>query len=283
VGKTELCKALAEFLFGSEEALLQLDMSEFMERHTVSRLVGAPPGYIGYDDAGQLTETIRRRPYSVICFDEIEKAHPDAFNMLLQIMEEGHLSDARGRTVDFRNAIIIMTSNVGAELIKRSSSLGFAVRRDEAKTREEKYEAMKEKLLGELRNTFRPEFLNRVDGVMVFRSLSKDDIKEIVQLELNKIQLRLAEHDILLDSTDGARGFMAREGHSPEFGARQLRRVIQQHVEDPLSEGILSGEFQPETTVLVDVSEDGDGLTLRTIEDETSSADEHAMLAAMFD
>jgi ATP-dependent Clp protease ATP-binding subunit ClpC len=283
VGKTELCKALAEFLFGSEEALLQLDMSEFMERHTVSRLVGAPPGYIGYDDAGQLTETIRRRPYSVICFDEIEKAHPDAFNMLLQIMEEGHLSDARGRAVDFRNAIIIMTSNVGADLIKRTTSLGFAVRKDEAKTQEEEYEVMKEKLLGELRNIFRPEFLNRVDGVMVFRSLSKDHIKQIVQLELDKIQLRLAEHDIVLDATDEARGFLAEEGYSPEFGARQLRRVIQQYVEDPLSEGILSGEFQSETTVLVHMNEDGDGLTLRTIEAVTPSANEQAMLEAMFD
>ena len=283
VGKTELCKALAEFLFGSEEALLQFDMSEFMERHTVSRLVGAPPGYIGYDDAGQLTETIRRQPYSVICFDEIEKAHPDAFNMLLQIMEEGHLADARGRTVDFRNAIIIMTSNVGADLIKRNSSLGFAVRRDEAKTREEQYEAMKEKLLAELRKTFRPEFLNRVDGVMVFRALSKDDIKEIVKLELIKIQVRLDEYDVILDSTDEARGFLAEEGYSLEFGARQLRRVIQQHVEDPLSEGILAGEFQSGTTVLIDVSENKDRLTLRMVQGDESLADERAVLEAMFE
>jgi ATP-dependent Clp protease ATP-binding subunit ClpC len=203
--------------------------------------------------------------------------------MLLQIMEEGHLSDARGRAVDFRNAIIIMTSNVGADLIKRTTSLGFAVRKDEAKTQEEEYEVMREKLLGELRNIFRPEFLNRVDGVMVFRSLSKDHIKQIVQLELDKIQLRLAEHDIVLDATDEARGFLAEEGYSPEFGARQLRRVIQQYVEDPLSEGILSGEFQPETTVLVLMNEDGDGLALRTIEAVTPSANEQAMLEAMFD
>jgi ATP-dependent Clp protease ATP-binding subunit ClpC len=283
VGKTELCKALAEFLFGSEESLLQFDMSEFMERHTVSRLVGAPPGYIGYDDAGQLTETIRRQPYSVVCFDEVEKAHPDAFNMLLQIMEEGHLADARGRTVDFRNAIIIMTSNVGADLIKRNTSLGFAVRKDEAKTREEQYEAMKEKLLAELRKTFRPEFLNRVDGVMVFQSLSEDDIKEIVQLELKKVQTRLDEYDIVLESTDKARSFLAKEGYNLEFGARQLRRVIQQHVEDPLSEGILSGEFQSETTVLIGVNEDEDGLTLRTASGEASLADERAVLEAMFD
>jgi ATP-dependent Clp protease ATP-binding subunit ClpC len=283
VGKTELCKALAEFLFGSEEALLQLDMSEFMERHTVSRLVGAPPGYIGYDDAGQLTETIRRRPYSVICFDEIEKAHPDAFNMLLQIMEEGHLADARGRSVDFRNTIIIMTSNVGADLIKRSTSLGFVFKQDEAKTEQEQYETMKEKLLDELRRIFRPEFLNRVDGVMVFRALSKENIRQIVQLELDKIQTRLGEHDVALEATDQARAFLAKEGYSSEFGARQLRRVIQQYVEDPLSESILSGEFRPETTVLVDVNEDGSALKLQTIEDVTPSLNERAMLAAMFD
>jgi ATP-dependent Clp protease ATP-binding subunit ClpC len=283
VGKTELCKALAEFLFGSEEALLQFDMSEFMERHTVSRLVGAPPGYIGYDDAGQLTETIRRQPYSVVCFDEVEKAHPDAFNMLLQIMEEGHLSDARGRIVDFRNTIIIMTSNIGADLIKRSTSLGFAVKKDEVKTLEDQYAAMKEKLLAELRKIFRPEFLNRVDGVMVFRSLSKDDIKEIVRLELGKVQTRLADYDITLESTETARDFLSGEGYSLEFGARQLRRVIQQHVEDPLSEGILSGEFQSETTVLVDVNEDGDELVLQTVQDTTPSAEEHAMLEAILD
>ncbi len=283
VGKTELCKALAEFLFGSEEALLQLDMSEFMERHTVSRLVGAPPGYIGYDDAGQLTETIRRRPYSVICFDEIEKAHPDAFNMLLQIMEEGHLADARGRTVDFRNAIIIMTSNVGADLIRRTTSLGFAVKRDEAETQEERYEAMKDKLLAELRNIFRPEFLNRVDGVMVFRSLTMDDIKKIVRLELDKIQPRLNEHDIVLESTEKACNFLADQGYSTEFGARQLRRVIQQHVEDPLSESILSGEFLPETTVLLDVNEKGDEVILQVVDDAASSAGERALLEAMFE
>lgn len=282
VGKTELCKALAEFLFGSEEALLQLDMSEFMERHTVSRLVGAPPGYIGYDDAGQLTETIRRQPYSVVCFDEIEKAHPDAFNMLLQIMEEGHLADARGRVVDFRNAILIMTSNVGADLIKRSTSLGFAIKRDEALAEEERYEEMKEKLLAELKKTFRPEFLNRVDGVMVFRSLSKGEIAEIVQLELNKIQARLEEHDITLKSTDDACNFLAEEGYSPESGARQLRRVIQQYVEDPLSESILAGEFQPETIVLVDINEEGDGVALQTVEDMTPIG-ERAALEAMFD
>ncbi|OQY21182.1 MAG: NDP-hexose 4-ketoreductase [Anaerolineaceae bacterium 4572_32.1] len=282
VGKTELCKALAEFLFGSEDALLQLDMSEFMERHTVSRLVGAPPGYVGYDDAGQLTETIRRRPYSVICFDEIEKAHPDAFNMLLQIMEEGHLADARGRTVDFRNAIIIMTSNVGAALIKQTTSLGFAIRRDEEQTAEERYEKMKEKLLAELKQTFRPEFLNRVDGVMVFKTLSSGEIKEIVHLELDKIQTRLSEHHITLKSTDEACEFLAEEGYDSELGARQLRRVIQKHVEDPLSEGILASEFHPQTTIVVDLNKEKDGLTLRTEKDSSPATSERATLEAMF-
>ena len=255
VGKTELAKALAEFLFGSEEALLQLDMSEFMERHTVARLVGAPPGYVGYEDAGQLTEHIRRRPYSVICFDEIEKAHPEAFNMLLQIMEEGHLSDARGRRVDFRNAIIIMTSNIGADVIRRSSSLGFATRHDEAKSEEEAYQKMKDKLLAELKRTFRPEFLNRVDGVIVFRSLTKEQIKEIVGLELNKIRGRLTDYGIELRITEAAVEFLAEKGYSPEFGARHLRRAIQHRVEDVLSEKMLAGEFQPGDVILIDLQD----------------------------
>jgi len=255
VGKTELAKALAEFMFGSEDALLQLDMSEFMERHTVARLVGAPPGYVGYEDAGQLTEAIRRRPYSVICFDEVEKAHPDALGILLQIMEEGHLSDARGRRVDFRNTIIIMTSNIGAELIRRSSSLGFALHRDEAERERESYEEMKEKLLDQLKKTFRPEFLNRVDEVMVFKSLNKEEIKQIVELELNKLRKRLDEYQIKLEATDEARTFLAEKGYDPKFGARPLRRVIQRLVEDPLSEGLLMGEFKPGDTVLADLEE----------------------------
>ena len=264
VGKTELAKALAEFLFGDEEALLQLDMSEFMERHTVARLVGAPPGYVGYEDAGQLTEHIRRRPYSVICFDEVEKAHPEAFNMLLQIMEEGHLSDARGRKVDFRNAVIIMTSNIGAEMIRRSTSLGFATRRDETRSEEESYRKMRENLLSELKKIFRPEFLNRVDGVIVFRALTRDQIKQIVDLELNKIRSRLVEYEIELQITDAAREFLAEQGYSPEFGARHLRRTIQQKVEDALSEGVLSGEFQPGDVVLADL--EGDTIVMRVME-----------------
>jgi len=257
VGKTELAKALAEFMFGSEDALVQLDMSEFMERHNVSRLVGAPPGYVGYEDAGQLTEAVRRNPYSVICFDEVEKAHPEVFNMLLQLMEEGGLSDARGREVDFCNTIIIMTSNIGAQLIKRETSLGFAVPRDEANDEEHAYQEMRGKLLAQLKKAFRPEFLNRVEGIMVFKALTREEIKQIVTLELDKIRERLDEHQIELKATDEAQDFLAQEGYSTEFGARHLRRVIQRLVEDPLSERLLSGEFQPGDVVVADV-EDGE-------------------------
>jgi ATP-dependent Clp protease ATP-binding subunit ClpC len=255
VGKTELTKALARFLFGSEDALIQLDMSEFMERHTVSRLVGAPPGYVGYEDAGQLTEALRRRPYSIVVFDEIEKAHPEAHNMLLQIMEEGHLSDARGRKVDFRNAMIVMTSNVGAEMIKRQSTLGFALKRDEETEEKQAYEEMRKKLMDSLRRVFRPEFINRVDNVVVFRALSKQDIEQIVLLELNKVSQRLEEHSIQLNATPGALELLAEEGYDPEMGARPLRRVIQQKVEDPLSDALLAGDFADGDTVMVEIEE----------------------------
>jgi ATP-dependent Clp protease ATP-binding subunit ClpC len=257
VGKTELAKALAEFMFGSEEALVKLDMSEFMERHNVSRLVGSPPGYIGYEEGGQLTEAVRRRPYSVILFDEIEKAHPEAFNMLLQVMEDGHLSDAKGKRVDFRNAILILTSNVGADLINRETSLGFNMgRRNEDRTEAEGYLQMKDKVMSELKRTFRPEFLNRLDGTMVFHSLSRDEIKQIVDLELDKVRERLVEQHIRLDVTEKAKGYLADEGYDPHFGARPLRRVIQNKVEDALSEQILAGEFQARDTVLVDYEDE---------------------------
>ncbi len=256
VGKTELTKALAEFMFGSEEALIQLDMSEFMERHTVARLVGAPPGYIGYEDAGQLTEAIRRRPYSIVVFDEIEKAHPEVFNMLLQIMEEGHLSDARGRKVDFRNTIIIMTSNVGAEMIKRSTSLGFVVQRDEEREAEDAYQEMREKLLSQLKRVFRPEFLNRLDGVIVFRALGKEEIKRIVDLELGKVRERLQEHQVEMEVTEAAKELLAREGYDPDYGARPLRRVIQNRVEDALSDALLAGRFHEGDTIIVDAVDD---------------------------
>jgi ATP-dependent Clp protease ATP-binding subunit ClpC len=255
VGKTELTKTLAEFLFGSEDALIQLDMSEFMERHTVARLVGAPPGYVGYEDAGQLTEALRRRPYSIVVFDEIEKAHPEAFNMLLQIMEEGHLSDARGRTVDFRNAIIVMTSNVGAETIKRGTVLGFGLPQDADETGE--YEEMRKKVMDELRRLFRPEFLNRVDGTIVFRALNKQDIRDIVEIELDKVRERLIEHGLTLEATDAGRDWLAEHGYNPEFGARPLRRLIQYEVEDRLSDDILSGKFPIGANVLVDTDEEG--------------------------
>jgi ATP-dependent Clp protease ATP-binding subunit ClpC len=254
VGKTLLAKSLAEFLFGSEDALIKLDMSEFMERHNVSRLVGAPPGYVGYEEGGQLTEAVRRRPYCVVLLDEIEKAHPEAFNMLLQIMEDGNLSDAKGRRVDFRNSIIIMTSNVGASLIKHGATLGFALTHDENQLEESEYQVMRDRVTDALKNTFRPEFLNRLDGVMVFRSLSKDQIKEIVDLELNRVTRQLAEQNITLEATDEAKTLIADVGYDSDYGARPLRRVIQDRVEDRLSEGLLSGEFKPGDTVRVVVA-----------------------------
>jgi ATP-dependent Clp protease ATP-binding subunit ClpC len=255
VGKTELTKALAKFMFGSEEALIQLDMSEFMERHTASRLVGAPPGYIGYDDAGQLTEALRRRPYSIVVFDEVEKAHPELHNMLLQIMEEGHLADAKGRTVDFRNAIIVMTTNVGAEEIKKQTSLGFQLKHDEKTEERLSYEEMRKKLTESLKRVFRPEFINRLDSVIVFRALNKDDIRQIVSLELDKVTERLASRTVKLTATNAALELLAESGYDPEMGARPLRRVIQQKVEDPLSDALLAGTFCEGCTVIVDVSE----------------------------
>ncbi|MBZ0302160.1 MAG: ATP-dependent Clp protease ATP-binding subunit [Anaerolineae bacterium] len=266
VGKTELTKTLAEFLFGSEDALVQLDMSEFMERHSVARLVGAPPGYVGYEDAGQLTEAIRRRPYSIVVFDEIEKAHPEAFNMLLQMMEEGQLTDARGRTVSFRNSIIVMTSNVGADTIKRGTTLGFDLKRSEEVTEKESYDDMRKSVVEQLRRVFRPEFLNRVDASIVFRSLTKDEIKQIVELELNKVRERLLEHAITLEMTDGARGWLADHGYDPEYGARPLRRLIQNEIEDELSDSILSGKFRLGSIVRADADAEGN-LTLDMIEE----------------
>jgi ATP-dependent Clp protease ATP-binding subunit ClpC len=251
VGKTELTKALAKFMFGSEEAAVQLDMSEFMERHTASRLVGAPPGYIGYEEAGQLTEALRRRPYSIVVFDEVEKAHPEVHNMLLQIMEEGHLSDAKGRKVDFRNAIIVMTSNIGADVIKKQSTLGFALKRDEATEERLSYEDMRKKLNESLKRAFRPEFINRLDATVIFRALNRDDIQKIVSLELAKVAERLREHDLNLTATPEALIEFASLGYDVEFGARPLRRVIQQKVEDPLSDKLLSGEFHNGDSILV--------------------------------
>jgi ATP-dependent Clp protease ATP-binding subunit ClpC len=244
VGKTELAKALAEFMFGDEKALIQIDMSEFMERHNVSRLVGAPPGYIGYEEGGQLTEAIRRRPYSVVLLDEIEKAHPEAFNILLQILEEGHLADAKGRKVDFRNTISIMTSNIG----------GFAIKhKDETQSQEEAYNRMRDKLMGELKHLFRPEFLNRIDGIVVFRGLTKEDIRNIVDVQLRLLKPRLDEHSLTLVVTEAAKDKLSDEGFDQQFGARPLKRTIQRYIEDPLSEGVLAGEIKDNSTVTADV------------------------------
>jgi len=253
VGKTELVRALAEFMFGSEDTLIRLDMSEFMEKHTVARLVGAPPGYVGYDEGGQLTETVRRKSYCCILLDEIEKAHPDVFNILLQIFDDGHLTDAKGRRVDFRNSIIVMTSNIGAELIRKGSTIGFASHSDEAKTQQMAYEQMKEKLLGELKKSFRPEFLNRVDGVVVFHALNKDHIRKIVDLMLASVSQQLAEKGIKLEVTEAAKDMLGTKGYDEVFGARPLRRVIQDTVEDKLSEDLLRGKFREGDTIIVDV------------------------------
>jgi ATP-dependent Clp protease ATP-binding subunit ClpC len=256
VGKTELVRALAEFMFGSEDALVRLDMSEFMERHTVARLVGAPPGYIGYEEGGQLTEAVRRKSYCAILLDEIEKAHYDVFNMLLQIFDDGHLADAKGRRVEFRNSIIVMNSNAGAELIKRDMSLGFAAHVDSEGKQQVEYEKMKEKVLGEMKKIFRPEFLNRIDATVVFHALNKEHIRRIVDLMLNQVVASLEEKNITLEVTDEARDFIGNKGYDPVFGARPLRRTIQTLVEDQLSEALLRGEFLHGDTVVVDCVED---------------------------
>jgi ATP-dependent Clp protease ATP-binding subunit ClpC len=257
VGKTELAKSLAEFLFGSEDALIKIDMSEFMERHNVSRLVGAPPGYVGFEEGGQLTEAVRRKSYSVVLLDEIEKAHPEVFNILLQILEDGHLSDAKGRRVDFRNTVIIMTSNLGAKNILRDTSLGFrpVTNTDEARV-DQQYDRMKEKVLDELKRQFRPEFLNRVDSVIVFRSLTVEEIRQIVELMLARVREQLKPQQMSLVVTQEAKDHIIKLGYDVDYGARPLRRVIQNMIEDPLAEALLVGKFQPGETIVVDKSED---------------------------
>jgi ATP-dependent Clp protease ATP-binding subunit ClpC len=239
--------------------MIKIDMSEFMERHSVARLVGAPPGYIGYEEGGQLTEAVRRKSYSVILLDEIEKAHPEVFNILLQILDEGRLTDAKGRKVDFRNTIITMTSNVGAELIKRYNTLGFAKKETE-QTQEEQYAKMKEQVLSEMRKLFRPEFLNRIDAVVVFRQLGRPQIREIVDLMLARTQQQLTEQRLTLEVTEAAKEFLVDKGFDPVYGARPMRRTIQNLIEDPLAEGLLHGRFQPGDTVVVD--RQGDDLVL---------------------
>lgn len=264
VGKTYLAKNLAEFLFGSQDALIKLDMSEFMERHNVSRLVGAPPGYIGYDEGGQLTEAVRRRPYCVILLDEVEKAHPEVFNILLQIMEDGHLTDAKGRRVDFRNTIIIMTSNVGASLIRHGGRLGFAIT-DDGGRKENDYEDMKKRVMDALEKTFRPEFINRLDGIMVFHALDKNAIKRIVDLELMRVYNQLTEHEITLQVADSAKDYLGEIGYDPKFGARPLRRAIQEHVDDALSEKLLASEIRSGDTVMLSHQHNAKTLTFEII------------------
>jgi len=265
VGKTELAKSLAEFLFGSEDSLIKIDMSEFMERHNVSRLVGAPPGYVGFEEGGQLTEAVRRKSYSVVLLDKIEKAHPEVFNILLQILEDGHLSDAKGRRVDFRNTVIIMTSNVGAKSLLKDTSLGFKpVSTSESQLAEQQYDRMKEKVLDQLKQQFRPEFLNRVDSVIVFRSLTVEEIRLIVDLLLNRVRDQLSAQQIELAVTQEAKDHIIKLGYDLDYGARPLRRVIQTMVEDPLAEALLLGRYSAGMTVLVDKSGDT-GLTVEPL------------------
>ena len=244
-------------MFGSEDNMLRLDMSEFQERHTVARLIGAPPGYIGYEEGGQLTETVRRKSYCTILLDEIEKAHPEVFNILLQIFDDGHLSDAKGRRVDFRNSIIVMTSNLGSDLIKRETALGFSVKSEEAQSEKQAYERMKEKVMNEVKRFFRPEFLNRIDATVVFHALSREHILSIVDLMLDQVRQELGEKNISLEATDAAKEYLAEKGYDPNFGARPLRRLIQDVVEDKLSEDLLGGKISSGDVAILDV-EDGE-------------------------
>jgi len=266
VGKTELARTLAWFLFDDENAMVRLDMSEYQERHTVSRLIGAPPGYIGYDEGGQLTEAVRRRPYRVILLDEIEKAHPEVFNTLLQLLDDGRLTDGHGRTVDFKNTVVIMTSNAGVELIKRETSLGFATQKAGTRTQQQSYEDMKEKVMTEVRKTFRPEFLNRLDEIIVFHELNEEQLRQIVDLMVKDLQQRLAERKLELEITEAAKSWLAKVGFDPVYGARPLRRAVERYVENPLSTSVLRGEFNEGNKVVVDLIDDALTFTARAAE-----------------
>jgi len=247
VGKTELARTLAEFLFGDEDAMIQVDMSEYMEKHSVSRLVGSPPGYIGYDEGGQLTEAVRRKPYSVVLLDEIEKAHPDVFNILLQILEDGKLTDAQGRRVDFRNTIVIMTSNIGAAAISKNQGLGFSIGDESGLS----YDDMKSRVMGELKKVFRPELVNRIDEIIVFHKLGKEEITAIVDLMLRRLREQMVIHDVALELTDEAKQLLVEKGYDPAMGARPLRRAIQRYIEDPLADFVLGRTLEPGSTILV--------------------------------
>ena len=282
VGKTELVKALAEFMFGSEDKMIRLDMSEFMERHTVARLIGAPPGYIGYEEGGQLTDAVRRHSYTCILLDEIEKAHPEVFNLLLQIYDDGHLTDAKGRKVDFRNTIIVMTSNIGSDLIKRDTSFGFNMV-NQAKMEENAYERMKTKVEDEVKRFFRPEFLNRIDGQIVFHALTREHIVSIVDLMLNDVRKPMLEKGLSLEVTQAAKEWLGEKGFDPTFGARPLRRLIEREMEDTLSEGVIRGDYRPGQTVVVDVDqedEENPKLVISIASDETPQLAEAAAAPA---
>jgi ATP-dependent Clp protease ATP-binding subunit ClpC len=263
VGKTELARTLAEFLFSDEDAMIQVDMSEYMEKHAVSRLVGSPPGYVGYDEGGQLTEAVRRKPYSVVLLDEIEKAHPDVFNILLQMLEEGRLTDAQGRQVDFKNTIVIMTSNIGASQINKNTSLGFTIEESETGV---SYEDMKNKIMGELRKVFRPELLNRIDEVIVFQKLTREEIKLIVDQLMKRVREQMKVHEVSIELTDSAKEFMVEKGYDPTMGARPLRRSIQRFIEDPLADFVLGQHLKPGATVLVDHREGEEEVNLQLID-----------------
>jgi ATP-dependent Clp protease ATP-binding subunit ClpC len=252
VGKTELSKALAEFMFGDENSMIRLDMSEFMERHEVSKLIGAPPGYVGYEEGGKLTEAVRRRPYAVVLFDEIEKAHPDVFNILLQILEDGRLTDGQGRVVDFKNTVIIMTSNLGAQDLMKGPAIGFAAESEN----QIDFEAAKKNILDAVRRTFRPEFINRIDEIVVFKPLGEKELLQIVDIMIDDVAERLAEKGIFIEVSEAAKGFLLKKGYEPKFGARPLRRTIQRYIEDRLADILLEGKIKPESVIKVDVSED---------------------------
>jgi ATP-dependent Clp protease ATP-binding subunit ClpC len=276
VGKTELARTLAEFLFGDEDAMIQVDMSEYMEKHSVSRLVGSPPGYVGYDEGGQLTEAVRRKPYSVLLLDEIEKAHPDVFNILLQILEEGKLTDSQGRKVDFRNAIVIMTSNIGAGQIAKNQTLGFSIGDEQGLT----YDEMKGRVTGELKKVFRPELLNRIDEIIVFHKLDKSEILTIVDLQLKRLREQMAGHEVAIELTEGAKEVLVEQGFDPAMGARPLRRAIQRFIEDPLADFVLGRELSPGSTIVVDrreappTGEEGESLVdIRIVEGEPPAAE----------
>ena len=255
VGKTELARTLAQFLFDDENAMVRLDMSEYQEKHTVSRLIGAPPGYVGFEEGGQLTEAVRRRPYRVVLLDEVEKAHPEVFNTLLQILDDGRLTDGHGRTVDFKNTVIIMTSNVGVETIRQEMALGFAARKDAAQREKGSYDAMKEKVLAEVKKTFRPEFINRIDEIIVFHQLTEEQLRSIVDLMVNDLKARLAERKLEVELTPEAKSWLANTGYDPVYGARPLRRAIERYVENPLSTRLLKGEFKPGDMVTIDLKD----------------------------